>query len=142
MKNPFGKQKILNPKTLGQHLLNKRLESGLLQREVAEILSVSEDTITDWENGRAQAQVKHYPAIISFLGYYPFSHETETYAGKLIQIRYCKGLSVKHCAWLLCISEDAARRWERGKPISNMIYQRLIHSVWMALPQHFLQHPS
>jgi DNA-binding transcriptional regulator YiaG len=129
------------PVTIGEHIKKKRIESGLLQKDVALLLNVSEDCVTYWENERSTPQIHHYPNIIRFLGYYPLDHETESNAGKLKQIRHCKGLSIKQCAALVSVSEDAAKRWERGKPIANVTYQKLIHSVWNELPIHQLQHP-
>lgn len=113
----------------------------MLQKDVALLIGVSEDSITYWENGRNAPQIQHYPAIIRYLGYYPFEHETETCAGKLQQIRNCMGLSVKQCAALLSVSMDAAKRWEEGKPIANNTYKERIHSLWNGLQEHLLQHP-
>jgi transcriptional regulator with XRE-family HTH domain len=39
-------------KTIGDRLRVKRLEKGLIQREVAQVIGVSEDTICYWEKGR------------------------------------------------------------------------------------------
>jgi hypothetical protein len=38
------------------------------------------------------------------------------------------------------MSEDAAKRWEQGKPIASETCKKLIHSVWNELPLHQLQH--
>ncbi|MGZ3835904.1 MAG: helix-turn-helix transcriptional regulator, partial [Mucilaginibacter sp.] len=98
------------PQTLGEHIKKIRIDKGLLQKEVAEILSVSEDTITYWENGRSQPQVHFYPAIISFLGYYPFSQEPEGIAGKLQQVIHWKGWSHSRCAKELRIDSGTVKR--------------------------------
>jgi transcriptional regulator with XRE-family HTH domain len=116
--------------SLGEHIRKKRIEKGQFQKQVAEILGVSEDTVTYWEKNRCEPQVKHYPKIISYLGYYPFTHETETLAGKLMQIRFCYGWSFRQCANVLCISEDAAKRWERGKPVNMPEMRTFIEKVW------------
>ncbi|MDN3581894.1 helix-turn-helix transcriptional regulator [Mucilaginibacter flavus] len=131
-----------DPQTIGEHIRKKRIKNNLLQREVAIILMVSEDTLTYWENERSHPQIHHYPAIISFLGYYPLDHETESFGGKLKQIRYFHGLTFKECARRLSVSVDAAKRWEQGKPIANAMYKNLILSAWRKLPVHFLQHPA
>jgi len=62
---PYPKELI----TYGDYIRKKRLDLNLLQREVAEILHVSEDTITGWENGRCAPQTRYISKIISFLGY-------------------------------------------------------------------------
>jgi len=59
-------------KTLGDHIRAKRLDLGLLQKDVAGIIGVTTDTITNWEIGRNQPMRWHYLKIKTFLGYSPF----------------------------------------------------------------------
>ncbi len=96
--HPAYVKQFFRPNTLGEHIKKKRLENGQIQKDVAGIIGVTEDCLTYWENNRNQPMVKHYPAIINYLGYYPFDHETETLAGKLKQIRYVNGDSFKRFA--------------------------------------------
>ena len=133
-KKPPFKRYNEHPQTIGEHIRKRRIELGLLQKDVAQQIGVIEDSITHWENGRYEPQVQHYPAIIKFLGYYPFNHETDTFAGKLMQIRYCNGLGLQQCATLFHISVDAMKRWERGKPILNPKLRDVIETVWQSLP--------
>lgn len=130
-----------DPQTIGEHLRKKRIENKLLQREVAVQLNVSEDTLTYWENERNLPQIHHYPAIISFLGYYPFEHDVLSISGKLKQIRHCLGLNFRQCAAMLQVSVDAATRWENGKPVAYKENKELIETVWYRLPNRFTQHP-
>jgi DNA-binding XRE family transcriptional regulator len=109
------------------------MDKGLLQKEVAGIFKVSEDTITYWENGRFVPQIQYYTAIISFLGYYPFTHETESIAGKLKQVRYCTGLNIAKCAQLLAIDIDTVKRYEAGHTIRNVAIKSIIHKMWLEL---------
>lgn len=67
---PYPKELI----TYGDHIRKKRLDLNLLQKEVAEILHVTEDTITGWESGRSNPMTHYIPRIISFLGYSPISY--------------------------------------------------------------------
>ena len=60
-------------KTLGDHIRARRLDLGLLQKDVAGILGVSTDTITSWERGRIQPMHRHYIRIKEFLGCCLFS---------------------------------------------------------------------
>jgi len=48
------------------------MELGLFQADVAHILGVCVDTITNWENNRVDPQMKSYLAIINFLNQLPF----------------------------------------------------------------------
>lgn len=133
MKKPLRYQYTSIPQTLGEHIRKKRIESGHLQREVAALFGISEDSLTYWENHRTKPQVKHYPAIIAYLGYYPFDHETETLAGKLKQIRYMNGYCFGQFADEFKVSVDAAKRWEKGKPILNPKFRALIQTIWEQL---------
>ena len=58
-------------KTFGDHIRAKRLDLGLLQKDVAGIIGVSTDTITNWEKGRNQPMHWYYLKIQNFLGYSP-----------------------------------------------------------------------
>ena len=58
--------------TLGDHIRAKRLDLGLLQREVAGIIGVTTDTITNWEKNRNKPMNWHSLKINKFLGYSPF----------------------------------------------------------------------
>jgi DNA-binding transcriptional regulator YiaG len=111
----------------------RRVELRLLQKNVAQRLGVCENTVTHWETGYSQPQVKHYPAIIGFLGHYPFDHETESLSGKIRQIRYCNGFGVYQCAEFLHVSYDAIKRWEGGSPVTNRRLRGLIEAVWQDL---------
>jgi len=52
---PFEKQPLAgyptNPVTIGDHIRKRRMDLGLLQREVAEIIGVTESSIWNWEHG-------------------------------------------------------------------------------------------
>lgn len=64
---PLGPKYVPNPVTLGDKLRNRRLELGLLQKDVARLLRVSEDTVTYWENNRYEPSAKYYTRIHLFL---------------------------------------------------------------------------
>jgi hypothetical protein len=52
--------------------------------------------------------------------------------------RYCHGLSFTGCAAMLRVSIDAAKRWERGKPVANPKIRLLIETIWMNLNSNTL----
>ena len=58
-------------KTLGDHIRARRLDLGLLQKDVAEIIGVTTDTIANWEKNRHHPMRCHYMRINTFLGYSP-----------------------------------------------------------------------
>ena len=141
-KKPNVPQYNPNPHTIGEHIRKKRIQSKLPQKATADQLGIDENTLTGWELERNQPLMKYYPAIIAFLGYYPFDHETDSVAGKLKQIRHYHGLTFKECAKLLSISVDAAMRWERGKRVVYPSTRQLIEDVWLQLPNRLLLHPA
>jgi transcriptional regulator with XRE-family HTH domain len=57
--------------TLGDHIRKRRLDLGLLQREVAEKIGVTKATIYHWERQRTQPEIRFIARIIEFLGYDP-----------------------------------------------------------------------
>jgi DNA-binding XRE family transcriptional regulator len=54
-------------KTLGDQLRKRRLELGLLQREVADRLGVDETTVYNWERNRTAPASRWFPKIFTFL---------------------------------------------------------------------------
>ena len=57
--------------TIGDHLRKRRLDLGLLQREVAEQLGVDKSTVTNWELNRTTPTLRFSPRIIGLLGFDP-----------------------------------------------------------------------
>lgn len=71
-----------------------------------------------WETNRFPPKVMFYPAIISFLGYFPFNIDSATFGGKIKRYRFEKGLSLKVFAQLAGVDPASVGLWEegRGKP--------------------------
>ena len=63
----MGNKYIANPVTLGEQLRNRRLELGLLQKDVARIIVVTEDSITNWEKNRSKPMKRYHSKILAFL---------------------------------------------------------------------------
>lgn len=87
---------IDNPQSIGEHVKKRRLQLRLLQADVAKICGVCEDSITGWENGRSQPQIRYYPKIIQFLEYCPFANNNTTLGNKIRTYRFENGLSIKN----------------------------------------------
>jgi transcriptional regulator with XRE-family HTH domain len=64
------------PKTFGQRLKKRRRELGLLQREAAERMGVSAETVANWENGKTAPVPAHFGPVVAFLGYDPMPTST------------------------------------------------------------------
>lgn len=100
-------------KTLGNHLKKRRLDLGLLQRQVAERLGVHEQTLSHWEGNETFPALPHWPAIIGFLGYDP-RRMPESIGGCLRHWREGKGIPQSRLASLLKVDPGTLARWERG----------------------------
>jgi len=56
-----------NPNTIGEHIRKRRMDLGLMQKEVVKIIGVSESTIWNWEHGW-NIQKKYLKRVGEFLG--------------------------------------------------------------------------
>jgi len=95
--------------TYGDHLRKKRLDLNLSQPQVAKIINVTTDSITNWELNRNEPNLNQIPKIISFLGYTPTINENP-----IKKYRLEKGLSQKELARILEIDPTTLSRIERG----------------------------
>ena len=105
-RKPYPKELI----TYGDHLRKKRLDLDLSQLQVAKIMNVTTDTITNWELNRGNPTLTYIPKIISFLGYTPIIEEN-----KIKQYRIEKGLTQNELAKILNIDPSTLARIESGK---------------------------
>ena len=105
--------KALN--TWGDHIKKRRLELGLLQREVAERIGVNETSIYDWEKHRTDPMVHLIPRITQFLGYTPPFFIGQATGQKIIAYRHIQGMSQRVLALTLKVDPATLRRWERNE---------------------------
>ena len=102
------------PATLGEHLRKQRIEAGLYQRQVAAELGVTLHTIIDWEKDRKAPEARHWPKIITFLGFDPYP-EPKT-LGERLRARYRElGLSRREASRRLGMDENTLEAYETGK---------------------------
>lgn len=115
------------PRTLGEHLLKRRMEQGRTQAQVGKDLGTNEWTVGNWEKNRTYPAVRYFPAIFRFLGYDPFP-EPQTLPEKLSAKRRALGLSVKRAAKQIGVDEATFAQWERAerKPLELDIVQRFL----------------
>ncbi len=103
--------------SLGDHLRKRRLDLGLLQKEVALTLGVDKMTINSWETGRYRPQLAILPRIIAFLGYTPpdLDQGSTSPADRLRAYRISQGLSQEKFARLIGVDEGTVAQWEKGR---------------------------
>ncbi|MCB9064118.1 MAG: transcriptional regulator [Chitinophagales bacterium] len=114
---------------LGDHIRTRRKYLGLFQKDVAEIIGVSEDCITYWENRRSMPQINHYPAIIKFLGYSPSDYTEHELPQRILKYRTEYGLSHKKLGKIIGVDASTISSWERGIHKPNNDKLRLLESI-------------
>jgi transcriptional regulator with XRE-family HTH domain len=112
-------------KTLGDHIRRRRLDLGLLQRQVAQLISVDVMTICNWERNESKPQIQFIPAIIKFLDYNPLALP-DTPRKSLVFYRRIHGLSQRKLAKETGIDPKAIELAETGKrPLSRKLLKLL-----------------
>jgi transcriptional regulator with XRE-family HTH domain len=101
--------------TLGDHVRKRRLDLGLLQREVAEKLGVTASTIWNWEANHSSPQLRLIPKVIAFLGYDLCCTQPGSFGERLLADRRAQGMSQKGLAYLLGVDPGTLGKWERGQ---------------------------
>ncbi|MCP4252743.1 MAG: hypothetical protein GY775_04930 [Candidatus Scalindua sp.] len=56
-----------NPKTIGEYIRKKSMDSRLMQSEVASIIGVSAESVWNWEHGRTKPSKKNLETINAFV---------------------------------------------------------------------------
>ena len=118
---------IYQPKTLGEHLRNRRLAMGMRQEDVARQLGTLREVYERWERDERQPVISEWPGILSFLSYYPFGQEST--ADLVMKARRCQGMDQKELAQVVGVTHQQLRRWEHGDgiPISGKL--EVLHSL-------------
>ena len=118
VRKPLGNKYIKHPRTLGEKIRNRRIELELLQKDLAAIMGISMDSITNWENNYVDPDIKFYPKIISFLGYYPFKHG-RTIPALIVKYRFQNGLSQKQFGKMIGVDGSTVGSWEKGEHLPS-----------------------
>ena len=122
-----------HPATIGEHILKRRCEQELFQKDVGRQIGVSAWTIMNWEKSKAEPGIQYYPAIFAFLGYDPFP-EPKTLGEKIITWRRQNGITRKNLARQLGIDEMALAK--RELDIASTAEKKAVR-LTNILEQHF-----
>ncbi len=118
-------------KTLEDHLRKRRLDLGLLQREVAVQIGATESTIYNWERQRNTPEIRFIAPIIEFLGYNPLPTPT-TLSEQLIFHRTRRGLSQEKFARILGVDPTTLASWETGRRRPSRSHTKLLSRIGIA----------
>ena len=102
-----------HPLTIGDHIRKRRMDLGLLQREVAEIIGVTESSIWNWEHG-TEPELDYNPKIIEFLGYIPFDCPDDT-VGRLAWYKRANGMSLDCLGEVMGRDPEQLSDWLSGR---------------------------
>ena len=114
------------PKTLGDHVLKRRLYLKLSQPQLAKILGVAPETVLNWELNYRKPSINHIGKLIQFLGYDPESRNSNSIADLLLAERRKLGWSQKVAAWNLGIDPCTWSNWECGGAIRIHKHRKLV----------------
>jgi transcriptional regulator with XRE-family HTH domain len=100
--------------SLADYLRKKRLDLGLLQKEVAARIGVDPDSICNWERQRNIPEIRFMPKIIDFLGYCPLV-PAGSFIEQMIRCRTALGLSQRAFSKVLRVDPTTLGGWESGR---------------------------
>lgn len=114
--------------TIGDHLRARRLDLGLLQKEVAKQLGASHASVLNWEKGHLSPDFTFLPAVIRFLGYDP-RPEGERLGQKLHRARTARGIPQKKLAETLGLDQGTLSSVEDGRRVTKRVAG--VVSAWL-----------
>ena len=100
--------------TIGDHIRKRRLDLGLFQLQVAAQIGVDNASILNWEKSCMKPEIRHLPAIISFLGYNPLP-KPKGFSAQLVWTRSIRGMDRVSSARFLGVDPSTLARWETGR---------------------------
>ena len=89
------------------------MDRGLIQKDMARLIRVSKDTVTNWEKNRSSPNLRALPSVLQFLGSDPRKAD-ESIGGQLVQARQAHGLSQRKLAQFLRVDASTLSKWGLG----------------------------
>ncbi|MFM2224703.1 MAG: hypothetical protein RJA07_905 [Bacteroidota bacterium] len=114
--------------TTGKHILKRRLDLKLFQKDVANIIGVTESMVYYWEHNHSEPTAKHMKEVIQFLGYYPFP-EPVTIGEKIRKYRYENGLTHNDFGILVGVDATTVGAWEQGTPLKRLLPKSKVEKI-------------
>jgi transcriptional regulator with XRE-family HTH domain len=102
------------PKTIGEHLLKRRIDLKLTKVAVAKHIKVSACMIAVWEKGVCNPEAANMKNVIEFLGYYPLN-DPKTLGDRIKKYRYMNGLNLEEFGQMVEADGATVWTWENGK---------------------------
>jgi len=109
------------PRTLADHLRQRRRVLGLTEAQAAGRLGVNLWTVGNWERGRSSPRPSYLPVIHAFLGYCPLPPSSRHLGDRLVAWRLAHGLSKAAAAVRLGLYRGTIARVERGEEVATRV---------------------
>ena len=102
------------------------MDKELTQKQVAEALNLTTDTIENWEANRNQVKLMHIPAVTQFLGYCLVEQHPENgWKQTLLNYRKQLGWNLVKMARLLKTDVRNLIKIERGEKLMKKTEERI-----------------
>ena len=119
------KEPDFEPETVGDHVRKRRLELGLTQKAVANLLGVTQFSVINWEKHGMTPPATTMGRIIKFLGYDPLP-VGQTISERLRQQRRLRGWGQRELAGHLGVDRCTVTGWELGGTILKRSHRSMV----------------
>lgn len=111
--------------TIGDHIKTRRLDLGLTQAQLADLLGVTKFSVRNWERHYSEPNLQTLPRVLAWLGYDP-RPQAEGLLARVAAVRQRQGLSQRQLAARLGTDQSALSAWERGETRPSPRYQQVL----------------
>ena len=105
-----------SPKTIGEMIRKRRLDLGVRQIDVANIIGCDEMSVVNWEKGHRTPRVNYMAGVVGFCGFNPLQNG-DTLAQRLVNRRKALGITQKNLARRIGVDPSTLAKWERAERI-------------------------
>ncbi|QOJ21922.1 MAG: helix-turn-helix transcriptional regulator [Gammaproteobacteria bacterium] len=137
LKSLIFKSYDFEPKTLGEHVLKRRLFLKLSQPQLAKLLGVAAETVLNWELNYRKPSINHIGKLIQFLGYDPELPNPSSIAELLLAKRRELGWAQKVAAKNLGVDPCTWSSWECGGIIMMNEHRRAV-ALFLGINQNII----
>ena len=106
------------------------MEQGLTQKELAGVLGVDPDTVSNWEAGKTSPALRLLPGVLDYLGLDPrATDDLDSLGSRLRQARTAAGLSIEELAGSWSVDPTTIWKWEHGRSRPGVRYRARIRTL-------------
>lgn len=109
------------------------MDRGLWQKDIAAEIGVNPSTIQNWEQGHTEPALRHWPALIAFLGFVPFD-VGEALSERILAWRTIHGVPRDELAARLGVDPSTVWRWEADETSPHPTVREELERLLAFLP--------